>query len=60
MTREAALAAITAEAEVSTKSSSVTAAVASRAVLDDTAPFSEGERSLLIEWLDRLAETTIT
>ncbi len=55
MAREAALAAITTEAAIYRKAGSAEAAIALRALLDDTAPLSEGERSLLDEWLDRLA-----
>ncbi len=55
MAREAALAAITTEVPIYKKAGSAEAAIALRAVLDDTAPLSEGERSLLVEWLDRLA-----
>ncbi len=55
MAREAALAAITTEIPIYKKGGSAEAAIALRAVLDDTAPLSEGERSLLLEWLDRLA-----
>lgn len=55
MAREAVLAAITTEVPIYKKAGSAEAAIALRAVLDDTAPLSEGERSLLVEWLDRLA-----
>lgn len=55
MACEAALAAITTEVPVYKEAASAQAAIALRAVLDDTAPLSEGERSLLVEWLDRLA-----
>ena len=55
MAREAALAAITTEVAIYKKASSAEAAIALRAMLDDTAPLSEGERSLLVEWLDRLS-----
>lgn len=54
--REAVLSVIAKQASIKSKSlGSVEAAIALRAVLDDTAPLSEGERSLLEEWLDRLA-----
>jgi AcrR family transcriptional regulator len=53
--REAALAAITREVPVSKKAGSTEAAIALRALLDDTAPLSDGERALLMEWLDRLS-----
>ena len=55
MARESALAAITTDVPIYRKAGSAEAAIALRAVLDDTAPLSEGERSLLVEWLDRLA-----
>ena len=55
MGREAALTAITTELPIYKKAGSAQAAIALRALLDDTAPLSEGERSLLVEWLDRLA-----
>lgn len=55
LAREAALAAITTEVPIYRKAGSAEAAIALRAVLDDTAPLSEGERRLLFEWLDRLA-----
>ena len=53
--REASLAAITRKVPVSRKAGSTEAAIALRALLDDTVPLSTGERSLLVEWLDRLA-----
>jgi AcrR family transcriptional regulator len=53
--REAALAAITTEVPMYRKAGSTEAAIALRAVLDDAAPLSGGERALLVEWLDRLA-----
>lgn len=55
MAREAALTAITTEAAIFQKAGSAEAAIALRATLDDKAPLSVGERSLLMEWLDRLA-----
>lgn len=55
MAREAALAAITTEVPIYKQSGTSEAAIALRARLDHTAPLSEGERSLLIEWLDRLS-----
>ena len=55
LAREAALAAITREVPVSAKAGKTEAAIALRAMLDDTAPLSAGERSLLVEWLDRLS-----
>lgn len=55
LAREAALSAITTERPIYTKAGSAQAAIALRAVLDDAAPLSASERSLLVEWLDRLA-----
>ena len=55
MARETALAAITTEVPIYKRAGSAEAAIALRAVLDDTAPLSEGERALLVEWLGRLA-----
>ena len=55
MAREAALAAITTDVPVYRKAGSAEAAIALRAMLDESAPFSTGERLLLVEWLDRLA-----
>ena len=55
LAREAALAAITSEVPVRRKAGSTEAAIALRASLDDTVPLSDGERALLVEWLDRLA-----
>ena len=53
--REAAIATITTEAPVFEGSGAVAAAVALRALLPGVQSFSEGERSLLMEWLGRLA-----
>ncbi len=53
--REAAISAITTEKPVYSKAGSAEAAIALRAMLDETAPFSDRERSLLVEWLDRFA-----
>ena len=55
LAREAAIAAITTEKSAVKKSGCPEAAIALRARLDDTAPLSQGERCLLIEWLDRLS-----
>lgn len=55
MAREAALAAITTEAPGYRKAGAPEAAIALRALLNDTAPLSDAERSMLTEWLDRLA-----
>jgi hypothetical protein len=46
LAREAALAAITTEVPINKKAGSAEAAVALRAVIDDSAPLTEGERSL--------------
>ena len=56
MAREAALSAIGTEAPLYRKAGSTEAAIALRAVLGDTPALSEGERSLLMEWLSRLAD----
>ena len=55
MAREAALAAVTTEIPIYRKAGCAEAAIALRAVLDETVPLSSGECSLLVEWLDRLA-----
>jgi AcrR family transcriptional regulator len=54
--REAIIAAITTNAPVPDTPSAATAAIALRAVLPAATPFSAGERHLLDEWLQRLAE----
>jgi len=53
--REAAIAAITTDAPAFEKSGAPAAAVALRAVLPGVQSLSDGERSLLTEWLNRLA-----
>lgn len=53
--REAAIAAITTDAPAFEKSGAGAAAVALRAFLPDVQSLSDGERSLLTEWLNRLA-----
>ena len=53
--RETAIAAITTDAPAFASSGPAAAAVALRAVLPEAHSLSEGERSLLTEWLDRLA-----
>ena len=53
--REAAIAAITTDAPAFESSGPAAAAVALRAVLPEVQSLSDGERSLLTEWLDRLA-----
>ena len=55
MAREAALGAITTEKPLYKEAGRAEAAIALRAGLDETVPLSEGERSLLVEWLNRLA-----
>ena len=52
--REAAIAAITTDAPAFEGSGPAAAAAALRAVLPEVRSFSDGERSLLTEWLDRL------
>ena len=52
--REAAIAAITTDAAAFEGSGPAAAAVALRAVLPEVQSLSDGERSLLTEWLDRL------
>ena len=52
--REAAIAAITTDAPSYKNSGPATAAAALRAVLPEVQSLSDGERSLLTEWLDRL------
>ena len=54
MAREATVAAITTDAPGHASPGPVTAAVALRAVLPQTAVLSERERGLLHEWLDRI------
>jgi AcrR family transcriptional regulator len=54
--REAALAAILTDLPTSKRPDLANAAITLRALLDDKAPLSPGERRLLVEWLDRLAE----
>ena len=54
--REAAIAAITTDAPAFEKPGPAAAAVALRAVLTEVQSFSDGERSLLTEWLNRLTE----
>ncbi len=53
--REAAIAAITSDQPVAEKSGPAAASVALRAVLPEARLLSDGERTLLTEWLDRLA-----
>lgn len=53
--REAAIAAITLDAPVLKSSGPAPAAVALRAALPEVQSLSDGERSLLTEWLNRLA-----
>jgi AcrR family transcriptional regulator len=53
--REATLAAITTAAQTLERPGPATAAVALRAMLSDVMPLSGAERTLLAEWLDRLA-----
>lgn len=53
--REAALAAITTETPVLADSGPAAVAVTLRALLPGTFSLSEGERTLLAEWLDRIA-----
>ena len=55
--REAAIAAITTDAPAFESSGPAAAAVALRAVLPEVQSLSDGERSLLTEWLDRLTTT---
>ena len=54
LAREAAINAIITDKPAYRKTGGIEAAIALRAGLDDNVPFSEGERSLLMEWLDRL------
>jgi len=53
--REAAIAAITTDLPAFESSAPAAAAAALRAVLPEVEAFSDGERSLLTEWLNRLA-----
>jgi AcrR family transcriptional regulator len=55
MAREAVIDAITMEASTPAPPGPASAAVALRAVLPQTAALTAGERSLLTEWLDRIA-----
>lgn len=55
LAREAAIAAITMDAPAVVSSGPAAAAIALRAVLPEAHSLSDGERSLLTEWLDRLA-----
>lgn len=55
LARETALAAITTASPVLESPGPAAAAIALRATLSEATPFSEGERRLLAEWLDRLA-----
>ena len=55
--REAAIAAITTDEPAFEGSGSAAAAVALRAALPEVRSLSDGERSLLTEWLNRLAAT---
>ncbi len=52
--REAVVAAITTDAPDAPESGPVTAAVSLRAALDDVDGFTDAERALLQEWLDRI------
>ena len=56
LARDAALAAIVTDTSTVTTPGPVGAAVALRAVIDDTRALTPGERTLLQEWLDRIAE----
>lgn len=58
LARESVIAAITTEAPVSDDPGPVPAAVALRAVLQRTDVLTDGELSLLREWLDRIARST--
>lgn len=55
LAREAAITAITTDAPAAEKPGAAAAAIALRAALPDVQLLSGGERSLLTEWLDRLA-----
>jgi hypothetical protein len=55
MAREAVIAAITTDAPTPASSGPVSAAIALRAALPQTAVLTESERGLLQEWLDRIA-----
>ena len=55
LAREAVIAAITTEAPVTASAGPVGAAVALRALLPETAVLTAGERTLMHEWLDRIA-----
>ena len=55
LAREATLNAITTDVPIFKKAGTAEASIALRAGLDDSLPFSDGERALLVEWLDRLA-----
>jgi len=55
LARDAALRAITIDAPVLEAPGPVGAAVALRAVLDDVAALTAGERAVMREWLDRIA-----
>ncbi|MFF0494433.1 TetR/AcrR family transcriptional regulator [Nocardia sp. NPDC004068] len=55
LTREAIVAAITADAPAAPVAGPIGAAVALRAVLPQTNALTDGERSLMEEWLDRIA-----
>ncbi|MFE9107226.1 TetR/AcrR family transcriptional regulator [Actinomadura geliboluensis] len=56
LAREAVIAAITTDAPAPAESGPVGAAVALRAALPQVAALSEGERGLMREWLDRIAD----
>ncbi len=58
LARESVIAAITTEAPVTDSPGPVPAAVALRAVLQRTDVLTDGELSLLREWLDRIARST--
>jgi hypothetical protein len=60
VTRDAVIAAITTDAVPLASPGPVGAAVALRAVLDDTSALTTGERALLGEWLTRIASGTPT
>ena len=55
ITRESILAAITTEVPLMKARGSAAAAISLRAVLDEAASLTQGERMLIGEWLDRLA-----
>ncbi|RYX80547.1 TetR/AcrR family transcriptional regulator [bacterium] len=55
LARDSVLSSITTTAPAVESADYVTAAITLRASLSDAAPLSKGERTMMIEWLDRLA-----